>query len=407
MFVEIRSLGSSGEGVGRHDGMPVFVEGALPGELVEVEVTERKRTYLKAKLQRIERASPERVEPPCPYYGRCGGCQLMHLSYAGQLKAKRQRVVDALERIGGFVGVDVEECIGADDPWHYRHKIQMPQGLGLYARGSHELIEVDHCLIHCEAGERLLQQLRGLLEPFRKTLRHLIVRTATTGEQLVILVLSEKPTAALRKAVGHLNVVANINKRQDNRILTDQWEVLAGNGWLTERLAELEFRVSAGSFFQVFPAQAEKIVRLVEAWAGPGDGRTAVDGCCGVGLLALALARAGWDVLGVEVGANAVDDARWNAKVNGLTARFECGLVEKMALPPVDLMLLNPPRTGCAPELLDKIQAERILYISCDPATLARDLRRLTRHRLECVQPVDLFSQTAHVETVALLSRFA
>jgi len=423
-LLEIRSLGASGEGVGTLDGYTVFVEGALPGERVEVELVQSKKTYGVGRLVAVERPSERRVKPACPVYGECGGCQLMHLSYEGQLEAKRQRVVDALERIAGLKGIEVAPCLGADEPWGYRHKIQMPVGeqlqLGLYARGSHRLVPVDRCLIHCNQGEELLGTIRGLLQSSglrayvessgKGTLRHLVVRTATTGEQLVILVTTGQQLEACRQLATQLmeraasvrGVVACINGRRDNRILTDQWEQLAGVGWLTERVAEMDFRISAGSFFQVFPAQAGRLVELVEAMAGPGGGRTALDGCCGVGLMALALARLGWSVQGVEVSQEAIGDARWNAQANSLHATFECQQLEAAI---ADLVLLNPPRGGIEERVLEGIQAERIIYISCDPATLARDIKRLSGYAVQRVQPVDLFPQTAHVETVAILHR--
>jgi 23S rRNA (uracil1939-C5)-methyltransferase len=413
-WVQIRSLGSSGEGVGKlEDGLTLFVEGGLPGERIRVEVRERKSNYAKGDPIEWGERSPERVEAPCPVYGKCGGCQLMHLSYVGQLVAKRQRVVDALERIGGLQGVHVEECLGAESPWAYRHKIQLPVGpgnrLGLYEKGSHRLVQVEGCLIHCPEGERLVRSVQELLLQLPEGLvRYVIVRSTTLGEQLLILVVREVGPLrdlipAWTKAQPQLKgVVACINQRPDNRILTGEWLQLAGEGHIHEEVAGLKFRISAGSFFQVYPAQAERMVRLVEEWVGAGAGRKALDGCCGVGLMSLVLARLGWDVLGLEVAPEAVADAQANARLNQLQAQFECRAVGRLE---ADLVLLNPPRGGIEPQVLAGLVADQILYISCDPATLARDIRRLQGYEVERIQPVDLFPQTAHVETVALLRR--
>jgi 23S rRNA (uracil1939-C5)-methyltransferase len=412
-LVKIRSLGVSGEGVGTIDGYAIFVDGALPGEEVEVELVAKKPRYGMGRPLRWHSRSRDRVEPACPVYGRCGGCQLMHLSYEGQLTAKRQRVVDALERLGGLEGVDVAPCLPAPSPWAYRHKIQLPVShdlqLGLYERGSHRLVPVDGCLIHCPQGEQLLGQLKPLIKEVPPgLLRYLVVRGSSQGGQLLILVTRETEPLrafadqAMARAPSLRGVVACRNTRSDNRILTGEWQLLAGQDHILEQVAGLQFRISAGSFFQVYPAQAGQLVRLVEEWAGPGRGRRAVDGCCGVGLMALALARQGWQVLGIEIAPEAVADARYNAQLNQLSVTFEC-----RPMGPVDaeLLLLNPPRGGMDGQVLKTIQAERILYISCDPATLARDIRRLQGYRPTRVQPVDLFPQTAHVETIVLLER--
>jgi 23S rRNA (uracil1939-C5)-methyltransferase len=410
--VTIRGLGASGEGVGSHEGLTMFVEGALPGERVRARITLQKPRYLKGELVEVLKPSPERVTPPCPYFGSCGGCQLQHLSYAGQLQVKRQRVIDAFERVGGLKDPPVEPTLESS-PFHYRHKIQMPVAhgqLGLYRRGTHDLIPIDGCLIHCERGEEVVRQIRDQLP---EGVRYVVVRTAHgTDDILVTLVSRDPPTNRLAKLAESLNatgVVHNLNRAEGNRILGERFTTLAGRPHLEERLGGLTFRLSAAAFFQVNPPGAEQLYALALEMAALGAEESCLDAYCGVGTLTLLAAQHCRQATGIEVVPQAIADARVNASLNGITnAQFHASTVEKLIgkLEEVDCVFLNPPRKGCEPEVLEVLQRwapKRIVYISCDPATLARDCARLTDYRVERVQPVDMFPQTAHVENVSLL----
>jgi len=421
MQIAIHGLGSSGEGVGVLDGYVVFVDGALPGEVVNVRMLERGVRHGRAELVSIEKASPDRVQPPCKLFGRCGGCQLMHLKYEAQAAMKRQRVVDALERIGKLDGSGVCPCVPSPLHLHYRNKIQMPVRdgkLGLYAKNSHDLVEVDTCAIHCSLGEQVLNHVRAILP---SNLRHVLIKSAVhTNQALVVFVSREKPTVALRDVAQQLmaqnpsirGVVHNLHSGPENVILGREYTVLAGNGFVHEELCGLKFKVSPASFFQVNPAQAEQLYAKALEFAGLNGDETVLDAYCGVGTLSLLFAQKAGRVVGVECVKEAIDDARENARCNGIgNVEFVCAEAELFVrkCPKADVVLLNPPRKGCEETMLQgigRLKPKRVVYISCDPATLARDLGRLVGlgYRLEAVQPFDMFPQTAHVETVSVLS---
>lgn len=440
MKVKINNLGSSGEGVGRHEGKPVFVDGALPDEVVEVELTVEKKTYSKGRLSQLLESSPHRIDPPCPVFGRCGGCQLQHLSYAQQLEAKRLRVEEALRRIGGFQDIQVEECRPSPTPYHYRNKIQLRAAtgkngqleLGLFAKGSHKLVTMDHCLIHCELGEQIFQLLRQVLpgsgvsayDPLTRSgeLRTVLVRTAVkTGQALLVFVTNGPASKKLREVSQDLltrcpplrGVVNNINTRSDNVILGEEYRSLAGDESIHETICGLDFKVSPASFFQVNPQQAEALYACAQDFAQLSHSDTLLDAYCGVGTLSLMMASQCQEVIGIECVPEAIEDAKANAERNGVSnARFRCGRAEELVdqLEGVDVVLMNPPRGGCDQVFLQgmlKLAPSRMVYISCDPATLARDLAYLKQHGYEIdrVRPYDMFPQTMHVETVVALSR--
>lgn len=420
----IERLGIYGEGVGRVEGLTLFVEGALPGERVRVELYEKRSTFARGRVMTRLTSSPQRVEPVCPLFGRCGGCQLMHLAYEGQLAMKRQRVVDALERVGKFISPIVAPCQPSPIPLAYRNKIQMPViggRLGLYAQGSHRLIEVERCFIHCDLGERALETIRPMLEshPDVDLVKHLLIKTALSTQQLLVVVvtrgerfpsgLAEQILTAMPEIRG---VVQNINPDEGNRILGHRFRILAGEGSIDERLSGLLFKVSPASFFQVNPGQAEQLYRKVVEWAALTGKERVLDAYCGVGTLSLLLAKQALEVVGIESVPEAVRDAKENAQKNEIAhARFLCGPAEELiqSLSGIDVAVLNPPRKGCEASLLEALAAlkpRRIVYVSCDPATLARDLQILASsgYHLDEVQPYDMFPQTAHVESVASLS---
>ncbi len=419
----IERLGIHGEGVARHEGFTIFVDGALQNERVNAEVYERHKSFARAKVVKRHRTSTDRVDPICPYFGRCGGCQLMHLSYEKQLEAKRNRVADALERIAK-IKVEVKPCIPSPRKLGYRNKIQLPvsqdQTLGLYAYNSHQLIEIEKCPIHCELGEKAFNQIQKILKLYPADLRHVLIKTSVnTSQVLVILVTkSETDLTQLARKISQSipevkGVVQNINGSLGNVILGKTFKVLVGQGWIEEVLNGLTFKVSPASFFQVNPGQAEALYQMVVEWAGLTGKETVLDAYCGVGTLALILAQHAKEVIGIEVVAEAIADARENAKRNQIgNTKFICGLAEKEigSVSAFEMAVINPPRKGCEPVFLNALterSPKRILYISCDPATLSRDAAILNQkgYSLEQVQPFDMFPQTMHVECLSLFSR--
>jgi 23S rRNA (uracil1939-C5)-methyltransferase len=417
MNIEIKTIGIYGEGVGRHEGLTLFVDGALPGERVVAEITERKKNFARAKLVQIDKRSPHRVEPPCPLFGQCGGCQLMHLDYAEQLEVKRGRVRDALKRIGK-IDVEVAPCIASPEPLGYRNKIQLPysQGrLGLYAHRSHELVEVERCALHSPLGETVIAAIRELLT---ESLRYLVIKTAVrTRQVLVVLVtwdrepLENLARAIMQRSSAIQGVVQTTPPEEGNRVLGESFTLLAGRSWIEEELAGLRFKISAPSFFQVNPAQAEVLYQKVMQCAALTGKERVLDAYCGVGTLSLLAAKNALEVVGIESVASAITDAEENARRNQIqNAHFICGRAEEeiSKTPPFDVAILNPPRKGCDRAMLEALaerKPSRIVYVSCDPATLARDLHFLVEkgYRVGRVQPLDMFPQTTHVECVVAL----
>lgn len=425
--IDIERLGIGGEGVGRKDGLTIFVDGALPGEKARCSVYEKKKSYGKARVLELLSTSTHRVKPICPLFGRCGGCQIMHLSYEEQLKAKRQKVVDALERIGKFKDVCVKECRASPKPLHYRNKIQIPivpsaKGLrfGLYAKNSHDLVDVETCYIHCERGEEAYQKIREILKAFDQ-IRHLLIKTAVaTGEVLVVIVSALQPTEELKRVAEKIlseipsvkGVVHNLNTDKDNTVLGAVYTTLAGKDAIEEILCGVRFKVSSASFFQVNPEQAEQLYDAALHASQVTKDDTVLDAYCGVGTMSILFAKKASKVIGVEAVPEAIEDARVNALKNGIkNTSFHAALAEEFIQrsdEKIDIVILNPPRKGCDPALIEKVGAmrlKRIVYVSCDPATLARDLRLLADKgwTLESVEPFDMFPQTAHVETIATL----
>lgn len=417
----IDRLGIHGEGIAHKDGLVVFVDGALPGERVAARGFEKKKTYATARLDQILEPSPHRVQPICPVFDRCGGCQIMHLEYQKQLEEKKQRVADALQRIGKISGVDVLPCTPSPSPLAYRNKIQLPvkdgYRLGLYARHSHDLVEMERCFIHCGLGERVFEHIRSIFkkEPLA-SLRFVLIKTAVhTNQVLVVLVTDKKelPEGLGRQIMACMpeikGVVQNINLAEGNVVLSKEFCTLAGQDFIEEKICGLSFKASAASFFQVNPAQAENLYRKVAEFLDLQTHEILLDAYCGVGTLSLILAKQAKEVIGIESVKEAIEDAQANQKLNGITnARFICAEAEKCSIPSVDAAVLNPPRKGCERAFLEKLASlkpAKLVYVSCDPATLARDLSFLCLqgYAIQEVQPFDMFPQTAHVETVVIL----
>lgn len=441
--MKITGLGSSGEGVGKHQGFTVFVQGALPEETVEVKINLVKKNYATGSLQSIVQKSVERVEPACPIYKECGGCQLQHLSYKGQLQMKRQQVVDALTRIG-HLDVEVLPVIGSANPWNYRNKMQFPAALGAegkidigcYAAATHSVINTEACLIQKEANNQVLLTVRKWMNRFgisaydEKTgkglVRHVMSRVGVhSGEVMAVLVTSAYDIPHRKELVewlvkyvpGMVSVVQNINKKPTNIIMGSKTRVLYGSPTIKDSLGTLTFNISAQSFFQVNSEQAEKLYNKALEYAALTGNETVVDVYCGTGTITLYMAKHAKKAYGIEIVAPAIEDAKRNAIANNCgNAEFILGdaAVELPALlnggVRPDVVMVDPPRAGCEERVLEaiaKVTSQRIVYVSCNPASLARDLAYLEQHgyKTTVVQPVDMFAMSHHVENVALLVR--
>ena len=422
------------------DGMAVFVRGALPGERVLFRVEKAERSFAFAKTLEVLKASGERREPVCPVYEKCGGCQLQHMSYELGLAMKREHVRDVQNRLGGL-DLPVPEVIGMADPWHCRNKIALPVGgtsrdplIGYYRPRSHQIISVDTCPMVMRPGEKVIPAIKKWIreesiQPYNEAdgtglLRHIMIRVSRKGDVMAVPVVTgsvrnpERLTRILREEVPGLAAVClNVNRRRDNVILGPETHVLFGNGTLDDELCGLRFRVSPVSFFQVNPVQTEKLYTTALDFADLKGSESVCDLYCGAGTISLMLARRAKKVLGIEEVAPAVEDAKRNAANNGISnASFIAGKAEEI-LPRIasegfkaDCVVLDPPRKGCERSVLEavaKTGAKKIVYVACDPATQARDIRILSElgYRGEKTQSVDMFCYTAHVETVVLMSR--
>lgn len=434
----IDGYSSEGLGIARIDGQVVFVHGAVRGEICDVLVMKVLKNAAFGKIAALVEPSPARREPDCPYYGRCGGCDFRHMSYEEELWAKRARVQDALTRIGG-AEIAVEEILGAEQPLHYRNKSIYPISptgeVGFYRARSHQVVHVEHCLIQKPEADALAQALRDYIARFRVPpydeatgrglLRHLYVRTSCAGESLVCLLVNgsrlpheEELVAMLRAAAPRLcGVVLGENTRRGNAILGDRYRTLWGRDYLTDTLCGLELRLSVPSFYQVNHDQAQRLYEKALEYAGLTGRELAVDLYCGAGTITQVLARRARHVIGGEIVPEAIRDAEDSARRNGVeNVEFLCGDASRLAaelrqrgLRP-DVICLDPPRKGLAPDVVEaaaSMTPGRIVYVSCDPATLARDVARFAPLGYRPVRAcaVDLFPGTAHVETVCLLSK--
>jgi len=434
--LNIDDLTAEGSGVGRFEGMAVFVPDVLPGEKVQVRVEKVASSYAAGKKVALLEASPERAEAACPHFARCGGCTLMHMNYEAQLKAKENIVRETLRRIGG-VEPEVLPIFGAEHPLRYRNKAQFPVGaggIGLFAARSHTIVPVDDCLLQHESCAGVIAAVRRYMQEanvpaydektHKGVLRHLMVRQNRKGEMMVVpvtcgkkLPASERLIALLRDIPGVVSIIQNINSERTNVILGKTCVHLWGQPQLEETLCGLSFRISPHSFFQVNPEQTEKLYAAAREFAQLSGTEHVYDLYCGTGTIGLSMAHMARKVTGVEIVPSAVRDAEENARRNGITnAAFHLGAAEEL-LPGLlkngekpDVVLLDPPRKGCAPELLEAVagvEPVRIVYVSCSPATLARDVKLLSAlgYTAEAARPVDMFPQTGHVETVCLLSK--
>lgn len=448
--LHIEDMGSRGEGIGHYHGFAVFVEGALPNERVLVHIVQVRPHFAFGKIKKVLEPSMQRISPSCPLAGKCGGCQLSHLSYEGQLQYKREKVRGALTRIGHFseeelAGVLAAQTLGMpQNIWgHYRNKAQFPVQMmaegrleaGFFAPRSHRLLPVYDCEIQSEKANELIAAIAGFMREHcisvydegkhTGQVRHVLIRTGYfTGQVSVCIVINarrleqEAAWTALMQELGVTSFSVNINQERSNVILGKQTQLLFGMPYIEDRLGDLQFRISPVSFYQVNPLQTVRLYETALEMADLSGSEVVWDAYCGIGTISLFLARKAKKVYGVEIVPEAIQNAQVNAAVNQIeNAEFFVGKAEEV-IPDlyrakgirVDVMVVDPPRAGCEESLLRtflEMAPQRIVYVSCDPATLARDLDLLCHeggYKLEKVQPVDMFPQTGHVETVVMLS---
>ncbi|WP_152394849.1 23S rRNA (uracil(1939)-C(5))-methyltransferase RlmD [Paenibacillus guangzhouensis] len=444
IIVTIKRIGINGEGVGYFRRKAVFVDGALPEEVVRAKVKRIEPNFIIAELMEIEKKSAARIKPDCPVYDRCGGCQLQHLSYAGQLSAKEDIVREAFNRYTQGIDVKIKPILGMDNPWKYRNKAQLQLGFqgdqmiaGLYEAGSHQLVDITGCAIQHPTVNQAVDTIKGILMdlhiPVFKArggdegyIRNIVVRAGQqSGELQVTLVTgSEKmPKAqaivsAIRRVLPQVTTIAhNINTQKTSLIFGDKTHILWGRPTINDSLGDLQFELSPRAFFQLNPEQTVKLYEAVRVAAGLTGRETVVDAYCGTGTIGLWLAPYAREVRGIEIIPEAVEDAKRNAERSGRTnANFYVGKSEellprwvKQGFQP-DVVVFDPPRTGVDSRLLRAItqtKPKKLVYVSCNPSTLAKDCKQLIEggYELQWVQPVDMFPQTSHVECCVSLVR--
>lgn len=444
---DIISQGYEGEGIAKIDNKyPIFIEGALKGEKVKVRIVKVNKNFAYGKLMEVLEASEERVNPPCAIYKRCGGCKLQHASYKAQLDFKWDRVKDCVSKIGKLDPSIVKYPLGMEEPWRYRNKVQLPIGLingevkiGFFAPRSHDIIDMESCLIQDEIGDKVVKLTREWIEKFnirpynvdgeydeKGIVRHIMIRRGfTTNEVMVVLVTNgeklphkeEFVDLMVKNIPGIKSVIQNINSKKTNVILGLESKTLWGEDTISDYIGDFRFNISPLSFFQVNPTQTEVLYGKALEYANLTGNEEVFDAYCGTGTITLFLSQKAKKVYGVEIIPQAIDNAWINAKENKVdNVEFFVGESE-VVIPDLinkgvkaDVVVVDPPRKGCDKKLLDaitNIDAKKIVYVSCDPSTLGRDLQLLEENGYKTleVQPVDMFPNTSHVETVVLIRR--
>lgn len=423
--VNIESYGCNGEGIARKDGTPVFIENALKGETVEILIVKVLKNFAYGKLLRVLEASPHRKEPICPVFKRCGGCQMLHMAYDEQLRLKTDIVKDCMRKFSGLKDFSVADAVGMNEnPYHYRNKAQYPvegNRLGFYAPRSHDLIAIDACPVQNERDKALIRIVEKY--PYTGEIRHLYTRTGKDEYMAVLVTRSERlrdKDYFIRemKEAGVTTLVQNINPGNTNVILGKTNITLYGEGKITGEILGLKFVISPHSFFQINTVQTEKLYSKAKELLDLKGHETLMDLYCGIGSIGLTMADKVKKLIGVECVPQAIENAIENAKANDVqNAEFIVGLSEEVfprllarGIQP-DAVIIDPPRKGCDEQLLATLKTylpEKIVYISCNPSTLARDLKILSKnYKIGTVYPYDLFPHTKHVECVVSLTRSA
>lgn len=442
--VQIEDLTADGDGVAKIHGYTLFIKDALVGDRARVSIMKTKKNYGYAKLQEILEPSPYRVEPKCSFASKCGGCQIQHCSYERQLQYKQDKIINCLTRIGGFTELPLEPILGMEEPFYYRNKAQFPVGrakdgqliAGFYAGRTHDIIDTCHCAIQAKENEPLLMKVKEymtecMVEPYDEAshtglVRHILTRIGFhTKEIMVCLIINgdrlPKPEVLvdkLKDIPGMTSICTNINKEKTNRILGDKGTVLWGREYIVDYIGNVKYQISPMSFYQVNPVQTTRLYETALEYAQLTGEEIVWDLYCGIGTISLFLAQKAKQVYGVEIVPQAIDDAKVNAKVNGISnVEFFVGAAEEVVPQKyeesngdmaADVIVVDPPRKGCDETLLEtliRMEPKRIVYVSCDPGTLARDLKYLCAngYELQRVRGCDMFPHTNHVETVTLL----
>lgn len=444
VILEITDLGTSGEGIGKVDGFTVFVKDALIGDVVEAKMMKVKKNYGYGRLMTILTPSPARVEARCPQARACGGCQIQPLAYEKQLEYKENKVRELLERVGQVKDYVMEPIIGMEEPWYYRNKAQFPVGTskdgeivtGFYAGRTHSIVPIKECFIQHPLNEEIMAIVRQWMTDYQISaydetkhsglIRHIFTRIGKyTGEVMVCLVINGKKIPMQEELVQRLTVIEgmksiclNINRENTNVILGKDVKCLWGQSYITDTIGDIAYHISPLSFFQVNPIQTQKLYATALEYAGLTGNETVWDLYCGIGTISLFLAKAAKKVYGVEIVPEAIADAKENATLNNIeNAEFFVGKAEDV-LPQqyaqngvyADVIVVDPPRKGCDEKLLQcmvEMAPKRIVYVSCDPATLARDLKFLEGHeyKVQKVRCTDMFAHSVHVEVACCLQR--
>ncbi|MBQ2800081.1 MAG: 23S rRNA (uracil(1939)-C(5))-methyltransferase RlmD [Lachnospiraceae bacterium] len=442
--VTIEDMGKDGEGIGKVEGFTLFIKDAVIGDVVEAKLMKVKKNYGYARLMNLVTPSPYRVEPKCPVYRQCGGCQIQALDYQEQLKFKERKVRDNLERIGGFKEIPMEPIMGMEEPYHYRNKAQFPIGTdkngeiitGFYAGRTHDIIPNTRCYLGVDVNEEILNIVLNFMKTYhisaydetngKGLVRHVLIRTGFTSKEIMVCVVmngkklphSEKLVEELVKIEGMTSITLNVNTKKTNVILGDEIILLWGETYIQDNIGDIVYQISPLSFYQVNPVQTKKLYETALEYADLKGEETVWDLYCGIGTISLFLAQKAKQVYGVEIVPQAIEDAKRNAKLNGIeNAEFYVGKAEEV-LPELydkegvyaDVIVVDPPRKGCDEKCLEtivKMAPKRVVYVSCDSATLARDLKYLEERGYEVrrVRACDMFPMTGHVETVCLLSK--
>ncbi len=448
IVLTIEDFTKEGEGLGKVQGFPFFVKDTVIGDKITAAVTKLKKNYGYARLTSILEASPDRVQPPCPVARQCGGCRIQQLSYEKQKEFKWKQVAGCLKRIGGFEEIEekMEPILAMEKPWHYRNKAQFPIGhdkegrpvAGFYAGRTHTIIPNTNCLIQDQCNERILETILAYMEKYgissydekthRGLIRHVLTRKGfTTGQIMVCLVVNGQAEGlkglsdlveGLRKIQGMTSIIVNTNTEKTNRILGPACRTIWGEDYIEDYIGEIRYRIGPLSFYQVNPVQTRVLYTKALDYADLRGDETVWDMYCGIGTISLFLAGKAKQVYGVEIVKEAIDDARINAAINGIdNVEFFVGKAEEIVPAHrertginADVVVVDPPRKGCDEKLLDTIglmNPEKIVYVSCDPATLARDCRVLAGkgYEIRKVAVVDQFAHSVHVESVVKLTR--